>query len=624
MTEQSTPIAPNPKGFTTGVRKTIATQSLDATKCEIAIHIGVFFDGTGNARDGNGNTNAKWRHVERRKHTNVARLFDAYPDDSMEGYFPVYVPGLGTPFPQIGENEPAGFGDAGGEGGDGRINYGLLYLFNAVHQAISPTQQLLILPDTVKALCNNGLRGERSDEFGNTYKTGLSEASDEAALKRVDMDQIGGLLMSWTGARAHAETFYKKQAARLENRISNLVVKPKLKEIFIDVFGFSRGAAQARTFCAWLDRIFVGNRLFGVVTHIRFLGIFDSVASVGLNASARLYGQGHGAWADDANLRIGPRVKHCEHLVAMHENRPSFPLEFAEFKGAKPANCRQFAYPGMHSDVGGGYAPGEQGRWLNSDDFGGGQAADFSANLKLELAAVGNPHFAKLSLNELDSHKISQIPLNHMHDAACAAGVPLRKSLARGQGAVAYDPFTIHPATQRAFDEFMALGEGAKPLREWLLPYLAWRYQVRERYGRLVTTSRATASDQDDLRGANETLLRDIAALEAAQGKGISNYVYAAANEQRLEHLAPEAGKVLKRIKALTPVAEAAARMFMFLCHDSYAGFRPFDGFKIKGFDPIPGSWELEGYLRYRRRYEGDSRQLTRLEPAAKASESVA
>jgi len=215
MSDQNTPIAPNPRGSTAGVRKTVATQALDAKKYEIAIHIGVFFDGTGNARDGNGNTNPKWKHVVRRKHTNVARLFDAYPDDAVEGYFRMYVPGLGTPFPQIGEDEPAGFGDAGGEGGDGRINYGLLHIFNVAHRAISLNQQPLIFADIVKALCNNGPRGERADELGNVRKTSLSEAGDEEALKRVDMDQVGGLLMSWTGGRAHAEAFYKAQAARL-------------------------------------------------------------------------------------------------------------------------------------------------------------------------------------------------------------------------------------------------------------------------------------------------------------------------------------------------------------------------------------------------------------------------
>jgi|GEM_PF-3920271 len=45
MSEQNTLIALNPSGSTAGVRKTVATQPLDAKKCEIDIHIGVFFDG---------------------------------------------------------------------------------------------------------------------------------------------------------------------------------------------------------------------------------------------------------------------------------------------------------------------------------------------------------------------------------------------------------------------------------------------------------------------------------------------------------------------------------------------------------------------------------------------------
>ena len=36
--------------------------------------------------------------------------------------------------------------------------------------------------------------------------------------------------------------------------------------------------------------------------------------------------------------------------------------------------------------------------------------------------------------------------------------------------------------------------------------------------------------------------------------------------------------------------------------------------FKILGFDVLPGSWEPEGYLRWRRRFEGDDRQLVRFQ----------
>ena len=143
MDDRNVSIAANAKGSTAGVRKVVATQQLRPEKCEVAIHIGVFFDGTGNAIDGNGNTDGRWQHKTHRKHSNIARLYDAYPLDPLQGYFPMYVPGLGTPFPDIGEDEPAAFGSAAGEGGDGRVNYGLLHVFNAAHRAISPSNRPL-------------------------------------------------------------------------------------------------------------------------------------------------------------------------------------------------------------------------------------------------------------------------------------------------------------------------------------------------------------------------------------------------------------------------------------------------------------------------------------------------
>jgi hypothetical protein len=59
-------------------------------------------------------------------------------------------------------------------------------------------------------------------------------------------------------------------------------------------------------------------------------------------------------------------------------------------------------------------------------------------------------------------------------------------------------------------------------------------------------------------------------------------------------------------------VDTAAAHLFENYCHDSFAGFRPYDKIKWWGFDPVPGSWEPQGYLRWRRRYEGDDQQLVR------------
>jgi hypothetical protein len=185
-------------------------------------------------------------------------------------------------------------------------------------------------------------------------------AASRAALAPVKMDQKGGLLMDLRH-NSHRLAFYREQLGRLKTAIA-MCPAPQLVEVFIDVFGFSRGAAQARAFCNWIDPLFEGDRLAGVTTRIRFLGLFDTVASVGIATSITAFTDGHQSWGDAPYLVIPPRVRHCEHYVAMHENRGAFPLEDVRNKGTMPARCRQYRFPGMHSDVGGGYGPADQGR----------------------------------------------------------------------------------------------------------------------------------------------------------------------------------------------------------------------------------------------------------------------
>ncbi|MEM5715284.1 hypothetical protein AB3B16_08110, partial [Bifidobacterium animalis subsp. lactis] len=92
--------------------------------------------------------------------------------------------------------------------------------------------------------------------------------------------------------------------------------KPELRLINLSVFGFSRGAAEARAFVNWLYELCEqkdGGWLFaGIPLRIQFLGIFDTVASVGL---AGLYPitEGRQDWADD-NMQIHPAVERCLHL----------------------------------------------------------------------------------------------------------------------------------------------------------------------------------------------------------------------------------------------------------------------------------------------------------------------
>ncbi len=296
-----------------------------AADCQQDLWLTVFFDGTGNNRKIDEPTF---------EHSNVARLFRAMSDDiPSAGRISVYVPGLGTPFREIGD-----------EGGD--LGMGL------------------------------AVGGEA----------------------RID----------WAMKRIEAEV--KAAAARANNGAN------KIRSINISVFGFSRGAATARAFARRIADKCSGSgktwfwKTGKYPTRLYFLGLFDTVASSGLPTSARKYGQaalkaapgntliatvglflatrdGHSAWASD--LRIPEMAEQCVHYCAAHEIRGSFPLDTVLDAGRYPANCKEVFYPGVHSNVGGGYRPGEGARNTN--------------------------RFAMISL----------VPLHAMYNEAVKAGVPL-------------------------------------------------------------------------------------------------------------------------------------------------------------------------------------------------------
>lgn len=133
--------------------------------------------------------------------------------------------------------------------------------------------------------------------------------------------------------------------------------------ISVSIFGFSRGATEARAFvrrlistkCQRTDSGLVWRAPFGECTPVRinFMGLFDTVASVGGPTL-------HLGWASE--LAIPPEVERCVHYVSAHEVREAFPLDSVRVGRAYPANCEEVVYPGVHSDVGGGYEPDVQGR----------------------------------------------------------------------------------------------------------------------------------------------------------------------------------------------------------------------------------------------------------------------
>ncbi|MFH8132852.1 DUF2235 domain-containing protein [Pantoea osteomyelitidis] len=128
---------------------------------------------------------------------------------------------------------------------------------------------------------------------------------------------------------------------------------------------------------------------------VEFLGIIDTVPSVGLPNLVPGF-NGHQGWSDNSqhlpDEAVFPGfVKRCVHLVSAHEQRQCFPLDSVRrADGRYPAYATEVIYPGVHSDLGGGYPPGEQGK--------------ASCDVSLLL---------------------SQIPLHDMYAAAFEAGAPL-------------------------------------------------------------------------------------------------------------------------------------------------------------------------------------------------------
>lgn len=547
------------------VQPVISEQACRTEECEMELNIGVFMDGTGN----------NWEWIEegqtltqqqRQKDSNVYRLFKAYPDDAYRGFFRIYVPGVGTPFEKIGDDDPGALGGGTGAGGDGRINFALLQVLNSIRRLISNDSKRQFEDDTIKALCRNGKR--RYDSHGNPMPW---PKGDAPSLQRVGMEKDGGLLRDPRDAQRR--TFFREQCGELAQIVA--VGKPRIKRIVLDVFGFSRGAAHARVFCTWLAEIMEGDTLCGVPAEVRFLGVFDTVASVGLPNSVP-GANGHFDWATPENLKIGAHVKRCVHYVAMHEQRASFPLDTVRNPdGSMPGHCHQWAFPGMHSDVGGGYTPDEQGR----------------------------------GPQQLNSQKLSQLALNNMYEAAQQALVPLDKELARESSVDGdYDPFDIDPSLRQAYVDFMSeSGTQSRRLRDWLLPYVSWRYQLKDRYVQLPWASRTKVEDElTALRDANEGFLDDLALFEAPKAtaaRDVAKYgvTLGTLNQiRRRAQLEEEASEVFEYVRKAAPVSPRIAALFADYVHDSYGGFTL-----------VAGKHEPAGYLRYRRQYHGTSNALT-------------
>lgn len=583
--------------------------------CETNLFFGFFFDGTKN----------NYLQAEAEKnHSNVARLYDCYPGLSVPGvlptstdwqhkperythFFKAYLPGVGSPFAQVGDTGTLAAGGASGALGERRIIWAMVQAINNVHR------YFLKKPMITQAELDFMVRRITLNKFSRAMMTNPRAAYGSAVSAQLNI---------------RARQLFTSILLRLKNAIAQHRPDPKtgkparvdpaiVKTIYVSTFGFSRGATQSRAFVNWLQSLCkldaqlhgagASMSLGGFNVVFDFLGIFDTVASVGLgntfgsNAALQAL-DGHGAWADaEDSLRIPPGLK-CLHLVAAHDLRRSFPVDSISVRGNLSPGCEEVVVPGVHSDVGCGYSPCEQGKGTdpNGDDM------------------------------------LSRIPLLMMYKAARMNGVPLKLEVA---SATAKSRFAVKPATIDAFNAYIATcqetqGPIHRIMREQARKQMEWRLMRRvTRKTPLQQTAsflRASTFEQNDLQSAAEEFEEEIAAYKLwRKEKGLAFRP----SEQKVgfgnEHLAEwEEISTWWQESPLPP--DAVVTFFDNYVHDSRAAFKLFPGndekdileklakengrvtkmprMKTEGREPFTGG--KAGYLRFRKIYGGEDSVL--------------
>ena len=228
--------------------------------CDVPLYIGVFFDGTNNNRE---------RDEPDRCHTNVVRLYNAHPAVDAPppgrremGHYRIYVPGVGTRFDANEEWRESMEGTSMARGSQARILFGLLEVVNAVHKAFA-NDQPLFQPDAItEKLYDYVLRVEQGVK--HPHRDNVTERESRRAWMQRLAAEVQASIRKAHGGRE----------------------RPHYPFIRVNVFGFSRGAAQARAFCYWLNELVGKDRqLADIPVQLGFVGLFDCVASVGLSHS---------------------------------------------------------------------------------------------------------------------------------------------------------------------------------------------------------------------------------------------------------------------------------------------------------------------------------------------------
>lgn len=350
--------------------------------CQRNLFIGAFLDGTNN------DYLTSYRNRDLTE-TNVVHLYNAYPGKQMyhalaglpgdwrektakyDNYYKIYVSGVGTTFLPVedrGGMLDSSRGSAQGYLGEPRILWALMQVLNAVFQFGNNVDTPLFSYD--------GSHYHGIDMVGVLNGRTADFVPSDALIQSAEWSAHARASLGDTQTDLKAAALFRAWLTDLKRCLRpGLHGVDRIKTIHLSCFGFSRGAVEARCFAHYLVKMcaldarlhgLTGLTLGGKPVSFDFMGLFDSVASVGV--SRTFPGSvGHDEWGNCACIRVPSALKECVHMVAAHEQRTDFPLDSIFAGGHCPDNVDEVVFPGVHSDVGGGYAPGNQGKGRAAD-----------------------------------------------------------------------------------------------------------------------------------------------------------------------------------------------------------------------------------------------------------------
>ena len=193
------------------------------------------------------------------------------------------------------------------------------------------------------------------------------------------------LSLYYSGAETPGTIFRRALASAFANLEPDRIRKTAYKDLCanyepgdeIFIFGFSRGAAIARMLASQIakDGILVGNRRHEA--NITLLGVWDTVASFG----APNLKDNTSPMSDVVfeNGTIAKNIQQAYHLVAVDETRLAFRPTL--MNACDPVH--EIWFPGVHSDVGGGY---------NRDGL-----SDITLSFMLEKVSAHGVHFTDVA-----------------------------------------------------------------------------------------------------------------------------------------------------------------------------------------------------------------------------------